>query len=310
MSGISRIAVVGTGVIGMSWAAYFLSRGLSVVATDPAVGAAERLEAFIADAWPILQQLGGTDDPWQPRLRFVATLEEAVHGAELIQENGPEDEALKRDVFARIDRAADPGAIIATSSSGLLISRIQTACEHAGRCVVGHPFNPPHLVPLVEVVGGEHTTPETIERTMAFYTAIGKRPIRVRKEVPGHIANRLQSALWREAFSLIDQGVATVEDIDIAISQGPGLRWALLGPIMLLHLSGGPAGLAHFWDHLAAPVQSWWKTLGTPSMTPEFEQRMNDGIADEAAGRSVHEIARERDRRFVRMLVALRSEES
>jgi 3-hydroxyacyl-CoA dehydrogenase len=282
---------------------------LSVAATDPAEGTEPRLHAFIETVWPDLLRLGGLREPWKPRLRFVATPEEAVAGAEFVQENGPEREDLKRELFARLDAAARPDAIIATSSSGLLMSRIQHVCTRPERCVVGHPFNPPHLVPLVEVVAGELTSPSSVERAFAFYRAIGKRPIRVRKEVPGHIANRLQAALWREAFYLVEQGAASVEDIDTAIAQGPGLRWALMGPIMLLHLSGGDAGLAHFWDHLAAPVQSWWATLGTPSITPAFEAAMNAGVEDEAAGRTVHELARERDRRFVRMLAALGEEE-
>ncbi len=302
---IERVAVVGTGVIGMSWAAYFLSRGLTVAATDPAAGAGERLGAFVERAWPDLLQLGGRDEPWQQRLRFVPTVEAAVADAQFVQENGPENEDFKRALFRELDAATAPDALLATSSSGLLMSRVQSACAHPERCVVGHPFNPPHLVPLVEVVGGAATAPSAVDRAYAFYESIGKRPIRVRKEVPGHIANRLQAALWREAFYLVEQGVASVEDIDTAISQGPGLRWALLGPIMLLHLSGGPAGLAHFWDHLAAPVQSWWATLGTPSMDAELERTMNDGVADEARGRSVEAISRERDRRFVRMLQAI-----
>ena len=186
-----------------------------------------------------------------------------------------------------MDALLAPEVILASSSSGLLMSRVQGACRHPGRVVLGHPFNPPHMIPLVEVIGGALTAQQTIDRAMAFYTAIGKRPIHVRKEVPGHIANRLQAALWREAFHLVEQGVASVADVDTAIAYGPGLRWALMGPFLNLHLSGGEGGLRHMLDHLGPPIESWWADLGTPHITEDLKATLCAGL-DEAL--------RERDR--------------
>jgi carnitine 3-dehydrogenase len=161
--------------------------------------------------------------------------------------------------------------------------------------VLGHPFNPPHLIPLVEVVGGERTSAETIERTMAFYAAIGKRPIHVKREVRGHIANRLQAALWREAFHLVNEGVASVADIDTAIAHGPGLRWAVMGPFMNLHLSGGAGGIAHVLAHLGGPIEDWWKDLGAPSMTEELKEKVAEGVAEELGARRVADLEAARD---------------
>jgi 3-hydroxyacyl-CoA dehydrogenase len=212
-----------------------------------------------------------------------------------VQENGPEREDFKIDLFRRMDAVLPAHVILASSSSGLLISRVQSACKHPERVVLGHPFNPPHLIPLVEVIGGEKTSAETIERTMAFYTAIGKRPIYARKEVKGHIANRLQAALWREAFHLVDQGVATVSDIDTAIAYGPGLRWALMGPFLNLHLSGGEGGVRHVLDHLGGPIESWWHDLGAPNMIPELKQKVVEGVSEEIGDRKREALEAERD---------------
>jgi carnitine 3-dehydrogenase len=280
MRSIKHVAVVGTGVIGASWAAYFLARGLRVTATDPAPDAERRLRDAVAAAWPVLERLGpltGSPDA----LRFEPELERALADADFVQENGPEREDVKRETYRRMDAATAPDVILATSSSGLLVSRVQTACRHPERVVLGHPFNPPHLIPLVEVVGGELTSPETVDAAFAFYEAIGKRPIRLRREVPGHVANRLQAALWREAFSLVEKGVATVSDIDTAIAHGPGLRWALLGPFVNLDLSGGPGGLAHVLDHLGPGMESWWADLGSPSITPALRETLLAQLAEE-----------------------------
>ncbi len=194
-----------------------------------------------------------------------------------MQENGPERMDFKIDLFRRMDAAAPPDTILASSSSGLAISGVQSGCAHPQRVVLGHPFNPPHLIPLVEVIGGEQTSAEAIERTMAFYAAIGKRPIHVKREVKGHIANRLQAALWREAFHLVNEGVASVADIDTAIAHGPGLRWAVMGPFMNLHLSGGAGGIEHVLAHLGGPIEDWWKDLGAPSMTADLKQKVTRG---------------------------------
>ena len=223
---ITRVAAIGPGTIGASWTAVFLARGLTVAASDPAPGAETFLREFVATAWPSLARLSPlpAEPPWAA-LSFHTQPEAAVVGAEFIQESAPEREELKRALLARLDAVLDPEIVIASSSSGLLMSRVQTDCRHPERCVVGHPFNPPHLVPLVEVVGGEKTGREAIERSLAFYTAIGKQPIHIRREVLGHVANRLQAALWREALHLVAEGVARALPISIRRS-APGRGFA------------------------------------------------------------------------------------
>jgi 3-hydroxyacyl-CoA dehydrogenase len=305
IAGIDRVAVVGTGTIGASWAALFLAHGLEVAATDPAADAEQTLRSRIAGIWPVLQRLGTIAGPMRTPLRFTRDAADAVRGAQFVQENGPEREDLKRALFAELDRALPPEVIIASSSSGLLMSRLQGVCRHPGRCVIGHPFNPPHLIPLVEVVGGAQTSQATIDRTMAFYAAIGKRPIHIRKEVKGHVANRLQAAMWREAVSLVDEGVASVADVDDAIASGPGLRWALMGPHLTFHLAGGAGGMEHFMAQFSGPIQGWWQDLGAPTLTPELQGKLVSGVAEEARGRSVDELAKSRDERLVILLQAL-----
>ena len=293
-----RVAVVGTGVIGISWAAHFLARGLDVVATDPAPDAEERLRAGVAAIGP-----GPLD-----RLTFTADAGDAAAAADFVQENGPEREDVKHALFAVLDEAARPEVVLASSSSGMLPSVIAQGCpHHPERLVVGHPFHPPHVIPLVEVVPGEHTSDAAVEAAMAFYTAVGKKPIRLRRELPGHVANRLQAALWQEAYSLVDRGVASVADIDTAISQGPGLRWALLGPFANQHLSGGAGGIAHILEHLGPPTEAWWRDLGRVHMTPELEQKIITGVDEELAGVDPAVLATRRDT-VLRTLLAAKEE--
>jgi len=294
-SDITCIGVIGTGVIGASWAAYFLARGFDVSACDPMPGAEDKLRAAVRAHWPILARMGLADGAAPERLRFSSDLATALAGVDFVQENGPEREDLKLALFRDMDALLPAHVILASSSSGLLMSRVQEACIHPQRVVLGHPFNPPHMIPLVEVIGGALTSPETVERAMAFYAAIGKRPIHVRKEVPGHIANRLQAALWREAFHLVERGVATVADVDAAIAYGPGLRWALMGPFMNLHLSGGEGGIRHMLDHLGAPIESWWADLGTPAITEALKQQLAAGVEAALAGRDSAQLAPARD---------------
>ena len=301
--GIRRVAVVGTGTIGMSWAAIFLSRGLTVSASDPAPDAEARLRRFIDAAWPVLARLGPTAAaPPHQLLTFCADPESAVAAADFVQESAPEREGVKQEVLARIDAVLAPDIVIASSSSGLLLSNLVASCRHPERCVIGHPFNPPRLIPLVEVVGGARTAPATVERAMAFYAAIGKRPIHIRREVKGHVANRLQAALWREAVHLVAAGVASVADVDTAISEGPGLRWALMGPHLIFHLAGGAGGMAHFLNELGPPVESWWDDLGSPSLTPEVRAALTEGVAAETGGRDIAALAAERDRFLIDLL--------
>jgi carnitine 3-dehydrogenase len=275
-----------------------------VAATDPSPGAEERLRKSVQQYWPTLERFGLAAYASPNNLTFEASLEAVIGDADFVQENGPEREDFKIELFRRMDEAAPAHAILASSSSGLLMSRVQSGCTHPERVVLGHPFNPPHLIPLVEVIGGEKTSTQTIERTIAFYGAIGKRPIYARKEVKGHIANRLQAALWREAFHLVHEGVATVADIDTAIAHGPGLRWAVMGPFMNLHLSGGEGGVAHVLDHLGGPIESWWHDLGAPSMTPELKRKVVEGVASALANREREALEADRDQLIVDLIRA------
>jgi 3-hydroxyacyl-CoA dehydrogenase len=293
---VRTVAVVGTGVIGASWAAHLLAHGLDVVASDPAPGAERRLRADVDAHWPVLARRGLVAGSGTDRLRFAADPAEAVSGADFVQENAPEREDVKDRLLAVLDEAAAPHVVIASSSSGLLPSRIQAgAAHHPERVLVGHPFNPVHLIPLVEVVPGAATAESAVRQAMAFYTAVGKRPIRLRQELAGHVANRLQAALWREAYALVERGAASVADIDTAIAYGPGLRWALLGPFANQHLSGGPAGLAHVLEHLGPPMQRWWDDLGAPTLTPELSRAVIAGTDAALAGIDRAELTAHRD---------------
>ncbi len=298
------VAVIGTGVIGTSWAAAFLSRALDVTATDPAPGAEAALRQAVAALWPDLERTGLARDAHPDRLHFHPTLEQALEGASFVQENGPESLAFKRDLFARIDAAAPEHAILATSSSTITVSEFQDACRSfPERVVLGHPFNPPHLIPLVEVGGGRLTSPQSVERAVAFYRACGKHPITLRREVRGHVANRLQAALWQEAFNLVSQGVASVADVDAAIAHGPGLRWALLGPFLNLHLSGGVGGIAALFEKpLWQATEGMWRDLGTVSVDAALAQRVAEGVAAELAGSDPANVVRDRDQALAALL--------
>lgn len=301
-SGIQRVAVVGTGVIGASWAAYFLSRGLEVMATDPAPGAEAALRRAVEAHWPAMQKMGLAEGASPDRLSFAPSLEAALEGAQFVQENGPERLDVKRELYRRMDAVAMPDVVLASSSSTLLMSEVQTACSQPGRVVLGHPFNPPHLIPLVEVVGGRATREAALEQVMAFYTAIGKRPIRLRREITGHVANRLQAALWQEAVHLVESGVATVADIDTAIAHGPGLRWALLGPFLNLHLSGGEGGIEHLLAHLGPPVEAMWRDLGKASLTSDVQRIVTSGVREELTPLDEGEMVRQRDEVLLALL--------
>src|SRR3954454_13503949 len=262
---IRRIAIIGTGVIGASWSSLFLAKGLQVVATDPAPNAEAALRKFVETAWPALKRLGLSPGASQSNLTFTADLAQALIGADLVQENGPERIEFKQKLYGQLDQLLPPDVIIASSSSGLTMSEIQKgAASHPERCVIGHPFNPPHLIPLVEIVGGESTSEETIERAGRFYTSLGKQAVRLHKEVPGHVANRLQAALAREVYHLVGEGVVSVADIDTALCWGPGLRWGIMGQVLLNHLGGGQGGMEHFLEQFSGPLTTWWKVLGTP----------------------------------------------
>lgn len=292
---IERIGVVGAGTIGASWAAYFLARGLEVVVSDPAPGAHAAVLEKIHRFWPILERTGLTPGASLDRLTITENGALDLDGVDFVQESGPEREDLKIDLFRRLDALLPPEVVIASSSSGLFISHVQSACAHPERCLIGHPFNPPHIIPLVEVVAGKQTGAAAMQTAMDFYRAIGKHPIRLNKEVTGHVANRLQGALWREALNLVLEGVASAADVDDAVAYGPGMRWALMGPSMTFHLGGGEGGIGAFLDHLAGPVQSWWDDLGAPNLTPETIAKVRAAILEEAGDRPVAELAKRRD---------------
>jgi 3-hydroxyacyl-CoA dehydrogenase len=307
---VRRIAIVGTGVIGASWAAQYLARGFDVVATDPAPNAEANLRTYVDAAWPALTQIGLSAGASRDRLSFTADMKKALSQADFVQENAPERPEFKMKLFADMDDATPVDSIIASSSSGITPSVMQSKCKHPERVLVGHPFNPPHIIPLVEVVGGTKTSLEAIERAIAFYDSIGKKTIRLNKEVTGHVANRLAAALYREIVYLIEQGVLSVADADTAVSWGPGLRWGVMGQSMLWHLGGGEGGIRHFMDHLMTPLEGIWSTLGVPSVTPEIKQTIVDGVLAETNGRSVDQLARERDEVLLGLLALRRRAES
>lgn len=293
---IRRIAVVGTGVIGASWTALFLARGFKVVATDPAPDAEHKLRNFVQKAWPALERLGLARGASLKNFSFDPDLAGALAGADFVQENGPERIDLKQKLYGQLDALLPPDVIIASSSSGLPMSQIQRgATLHPERCVIGHPFNPPHLIPLVELVAGAKTSEDAVRRADAFYTAIGRRTVRLNKEMPGHVANRLQGALAREVYYLVSEGVLSAADVDTALSWGPGLRWGLMGNMMLNHLGGGAGGIEHFFEQFAAPMTHSWKSLGSPELTPEVQRKLIDGVRDEVGSRTIEEIEAERD---------------
>ena len=293
---IKRVAIIGTGVIGASWTALFLANGLEVLATDVAPDAEAALKRFVDAAWPALKRLGLAPNASQSNLKFTADLPAAVKNADFVQENGPERIDFKKKLYGQLDGLLPPDVIISSSSSGLTMSEIQSGCpSHPERCVIGHPFNPPHLVPLVEIVGGAKTSEDTIKRASKFYTAIGKRTVRLHKEVPGHVANRLQAALAREVYYLVADGVVSVADVDTALCWGPGLRWGIMGQVLLNHLGGGQGGIEHFFAQFTGPVTAWWKVLGSPELTPAVQQMLIDGLHAEVGSRSIDELAAQRD---------------
>ncbi|CAJ3116076.1 3-hydroxyacyl-CoA dehydrogenase NAD-binding domain-containing protein [Burkholderia pseudomallei] len=299
---IQRIAVVGAGVIGASWTALYLSKGFDVAVTDPAPGARERLDAALAN---FLGERAGT---LASRVAFEPTLDAALEGADFVQENGPERLDFKRELYRRIDARLPAHVLVASSSSGLKMSDIQTACDaHPQRCLVAHPFNPPHLIPLVELVGGAATSADAIARAKRFYDSLGKVTIVLNKERAGHVANRLAAALFREVYYLVGEGVVSVEDADKAVSWGPGLRWGLMGQSLVYHLGGGEGGIAHFLEHLSGPMASWWNDLGAPSFSPDVDRQLIDALREIQGAHSMRELGAERDRLLVELIDARRN---
>lgn len=299
---IRRIAIVGTGVIGASWAAEYLARGFDVVATDPAPKADANLREYVDEAWKDLTSIGLSKGASRDRLSFTTNMKEALSEADLVQENAPERPDFKMKLYAEMDEVVPVDSLLASSSSGITPSVIQSQCKHPERVVIGHPFNPPHIIPLVEVVGGSRTSPDAIQQAISFYASIGKRPIHLKKELPGHVANRFQVAVYREMLYVIEQGILSVEDTDAAVCYGPGLRWGVMGQSLQWHLGGGAGGIKHFMEHLMPPMEGAMKALGTPNVTPELKQKVIDGVMREAAGRSVDQLAQEENRVLIGLL--------
>jgi len=299
---IHRIAIVGTGVIGASWAACYLARGFDVVATDPAPNAEAKLRAYVKEAWELLSANGLAVGASLDRLSFTSNLKDALAHADFVQENGPEKPDFKIKLFADMDEATPADSIIASSSSGLTMDVIQSGCKRPERCVIGHPFNPPHIIPLVEVVGGAKTSEETVQRAMAFYASIGKKAIRLYKALPGHVANRFQAALYKEVLYLVQQGVLSVEDADAAICYGPGLRWGVIGPSLQWHLGGGPDGIHHFMEHLMQPLAGMIAALTPPNITDDLKQSVVDGVLREAQNRSVEQLSKQENQVLMGLL--------
>src|SRR5216683_41405 len=281
-----RVGIVGAGVIGGGWALHYLRTGFDVDVYDPAPGARGDLLRMVEASWPLLERMGLREGASQGRLTFHEHLAGAV----------------KRRVLAEVDRAARPEVVIASSTSGFAMTMLQADCAHPERCVVGHPFNPPYLIPLVEVVGGEQTDPAAVDWLAAFYAAMGKRPLRLSRELPGFVGNRLQEAIWREALHMVAAGEATVEEIDEAITYGPGLRWAQMGPCLTFHLAGGSGGMAHMLDHFGPALLEPWTRLQAPPLTPQLRERMVEGCLRQAGGRSVAELERRRDEFLAELL--------
>jgi 3-hydroxyacyl-CoA dehydrogenase len=301
-AGVSRVAVVGTGLIGARWAAYFLGRGLDVTATDPAPGAEEALRDVVARCWPALARLGLAPGASVERLAFTPVLEDAVRDAGFVQENVPDDEGLKAAVLAAVDAACPAATVIASSTSGILPTLLQARCSRPERVLAGHPSNPAHILPLVEVVAGERTSPEAVAQAMAFYRALGKRPLHVRREAPGFVMNRLQEAVWRETFHLVNDDVATCAELDAAVSDGCGMRWALFGPAFVYLLQGGPGGMAWALDQFDPGRIPDWSHNAYPEITADLKQRLDEQTAEQAAGRTLEEWEALRDEFLVRVI--------
>ncbi len=301
-----HVAVIGAGTIGASWAALFLAHGLEVRVSDPGPDVEERVRATIDEIAPVLGSLGLPNDDLTDRLLFFPTAEAAVDGADVVQENGPEDVEFKRTLWQSVERLVDPTTLLLSSTSGIKATAQAKYMDDPTRLLVGHPFNPPHLVPLVEVVPGEQTAPEVVEEAVALYTALGKRPLVLRKEVPGFVANRLQSALFQECVHLVAEGVVSMEDLDAVVTSSIGLRWAAAGPFLTFHLGGGSGGLEHFLEHLGPGMNGMWKhALGHPDLDEPTVRTLLEELEKAYGSRTIEELARRRDELQVEIMHAL-----
>lgn len=289
---VKRVAIVGTGTIGGGWAAVFLGQGLDVVATDPGPDAEAKLHAMIEQVMPSLTSLGLAGVKARGRLAFVAKVADAVRETEFVQESAPDREELKIELFAEIDRHAPPDTIISSSSSGFLPERLAAKCRHPERCIIGHPFAPSYLLPLVEIVGSAANPKPVLDWAVAFYARLGKQPLLLKKGIEGYIANRIQHVILEEAARLVDAGICDFKDVDDAVTGGVGLRWAFMGPALCYHFAGGRGGIEHSLQHFG-----WWGSDAS-------KQDIKDSIAAMTGGRSMEELERWRDANLVALLKA------
>lgn len=301
---IKVAAIIGTGLIGCSWAALMAASGRRVVIYDTRPEAMAVVADFWGKARDQLTELGLVPDA-EPVFEHCTTLAEALREADFVFECIPERLGMKQAIYAAMEPALKPGAIVATSSSGLRLSDLQAGWQNPGRLVIGHPFNPPHLIPLVELYANDATDADVLPRARALYESCGKVTITLNREVLGHVANRLQAAIWREAISLVETGVCSVKDVNAAVWAGPGVRWASMGPHFLLNLGGGEGGLRAYIDQFGEGYQSWWDDLGTPRFTPEVVDCLMEGLAEEIAGRDYDAMRAERDRLLIATLRAV-----
>lgn len=304
---IKNITVVGTGVIGNGWIARFLAKGYDVIAFDPAEGAEERTKKAVTQAWPSLEKLGLAEGALQSRITFKGTIEEAVREADYIQENVPEREELKKAVLASIDEHAKPEAIIGSSTSGIVPSVLQEGLKHPQRLIVAHPFNPVYILPLVELVGGKQTDAAVMERARLFFEDVDMKPLIIQKEIEGHLADRLMEALWREALHMVNDGVATTEEVDAAIVYGAGLRWAQMGPFMTFHLAGGEKGMRHMLEQFGPALKLPWTKLEAPELTDELKEKVISGCETHAGDSTIAELENKRNEFLVELLALVES---
>ena len=304
---VQHVCCIGAGPIGAGWAASFLARAYRVTAYVHEPDEETSLRALVETAWVSLEALGLAKGASLANLRCTSDLAEAVVDADFVQESAPENMALKQALYEKLGRLVPADVVIASSTSGLPMSDIQACCSTPNRTVVGHPFNPPYLLPLVEIVGGAATDPAAVQWLADFYRLAGKAPLVLKKEIPGFIATRLQEAIWREALHMISNDEATVEDIDFAIVNGPGPRWAMMGPCLIYHLGGGEGGMAYCLDQFGPALKLPWSRLEAPELTQKLRDQLIEGSAREAGDRSYEALSGERDNGLVAIQKALRA---
>ena len=303
---VTRVTSIGAGPIGAGWTAHFLARGYDVTAYLHDVAETDAFMSILNTAWISLTDLGLADGASRDRLRIVTDLKEALDGAEFVQESGPERLDVKQALYAKMGTLLRPSVVIGSSTSGLMMSDIQADCPTPERTVIGHPFNPPYLLPLVEIVGGKKTAPEAVAWAGDFYKIAGKAPLMMKKEIPGFVATRLQEALWREALHMVANGEASPEDIDRALRFGPASRMAVQGQCMAFHVACGEGGMAKNLDQFGPALKLPWTRLDAPELTPALRNAMVDGCRDMAGSESFKTMAAERDQKIARILKVVR----